>query len=57
MKYLNTAGKKIVKKKTAIKIKLKNDFRSNEKRKKVLPQANIYDQLLLNCVKRFFFTW
>ena len=38
MNYLNTAGKYIVKKPT-IKMKLKNDCSSNEKRKKV----NIYD--------------
>ena len=36
MKYLNAA------KKTAIKIKLKNDCRSNEKIEKVFPLANIY---------------
>ena len=38
IKYLNTA-----KKKTVIKIKLKNDRRCNEKIKKVFPLANIYD--------------
>ena len=35
MKYLNAAGKQIVKK-PAIEIKLKNDRRSNEKREKSL---------------------
>ena len=42
MKYLNAAGKLVVKKKAAIKIKLKNDRRSNEKIKKVFPMANIF---------------
>ena len=43
MKYLNAVGNcKKKKKKTAIKIKLKNDRRSNEKIKKVFPLANIY---------------
>ena len=56
MKYLNAAGKEIAKKKTAIKIKLKNDRRSNEKRKKSLTLGK-YIRLVLNFVKHIsFFT-